>query len=456
MASADGWTTFPAERQGAVIEMRAGQRGGPLPFEASFDFGERIIKTKVTAKRWLRRTRDINSGVFCNRVCVTLKSRKPFLDKENREGGANNLVFEFRGNQTDAPDERGRRIERETHGRINDAAQRRTRTKHQPILVLRLRAASLLEGVQLGDGGRGNERAISDRSSVIVLRHVLSMHQPIQRRARYKHQPIRVLRLRAASLLEGVQLDEGGRRNERATSDKSSVSVQRLGQTRHQPIRVLRLRAASPLEGVQLDEGGRRNERAISDKSSVTVQRHGQTRHQPIRVLRLRAASLLEGVQTQQTQAMSTNDGTLVGDATGAQLLEGFAAQRTHGIIQSPGSNDASSTLQMKFFQRTMVTMLHTLMNLRVHVPDQTMGSSVFHAADLMSNESRGKPAQVLLLRAASPRAGEAQVEAEGDEVTLPVVEPMTAATLCGVFGTEYTSRAQAEAIWSEPITTDL
>ena len=307
MASADGWTTFPAERQGAVIEMRAGQRGGPLPFEASFDFGERIIKTKVTAKRWLHRTRDINSGVFCNRVCVTLKSRKPFLDKENREGGANNLVFEFRGNQTDAPDERGRRIERETHVRINDAAQRRTWTKHQPI-----------------------------------------------------------------------------------------------------------------------------------------------------RVLRLRAASLLEGVQTQQTQAMSTNDGTLVGDATGALLLEGFAAQRTHGIIQSPGSNDASSTLQMKFFQRTMVTMLHTLMSLRVHVPDQTMGSSVFHAADLMSNESRGKPAQVLLLRAASPRAGEAQVEAEGDEVTLPVVEPMTAATLCGVFGTEYTSRAQAEAIWSEPITTDL
>ena len=184
MASADGWTTFPAERQGAVIEMRAGQRGGPLPFEASFDFGERIIKTKVTAKRWLRRTRDINSGVFCNRVCVTLKSRKPFLDKENREGGANNLVFEFRGNQTDAPDERGRRIERETHVRINDAAQRRTWTKHQPIRVLRLRAASLLGGVHLGEGGRGNERAISDRSSVIVQRHGQTRHQPIQRRAR--------------------------------------------------------------------------------------------------------------------------------------------------------------------------------------------------------------------------------------------------------------------------------
>ena len=119
MASADGWTTFPAERQGAMIEMRAGQRGGPLPFEASFDSGERIINTKGTAKRWIRRTRDVNSGVFCNRVYVTPKSWKLFLDKENQEGGANNLVFEFRGNQTDAPDERARRNERGTHARIN-------------------------------------------------------------------------------------------------------------------------------------------------------------------------------------------------------------------------------------------------------------------------------------------------------------------------------------------------
>ena len=45
-------------------------------------------------------------------------------------------------------------------------------------------------------------------------------------------------------------------------------------------------------------------------------------------------------------------------------------------------------------------------------------------------NANRGKPDRVLRLRAASLRAGEAQVEAEGDEVTLPVEEPMTAATL--------------------------
>ena len=41
--SADGWTTFPAERQVAAIEMRVGQNGGPLPFEAIFDFGEPIV-----------------------------------------------------------------------------------------------------------------------------------------------------------------------------------------------------------------------------------------------------------------------------------------------------------------------------------------------------------------------------------------------------------------------------
>jgi hypothetical protein len=45
-------------------------------------------------------------------------------------------------------------------------------------------------------------------------------------------------------------------------------------------------------------------------------------------------------------------------------------------------------------------------------------------------NANRGKPDRVLRLRAASLRAGEAQVETEGDEATLPVEEPMTAATL--------------------------
>ena len=45
-------------------------------------------------------------------------------------------------------------------------------------------------------------------------------------------------------------------------------------------------------------------------------------------------------------------------------------------------------------------------------------------------NANRGKPDRVLRLRVASLRAGEAQVEAEGDEVTLPVEGPMTVTTL--------------------------
>ena len=101
MASADGWTTFPAKRQVAAIEMRVGQNGGPLPSEAIIDLGAPIINnlpevaTKLTAtvrdasalksqhesvqfrnrrtlraffatKRRLLRTRIPTSGVFCN------------------------------------------------------------------------------------------------------------------------------------------------------------------------------------------------------------------------------------------------------------------------------------------------------------------------------------------------------------------------------------------------------
>jgi len=44
--------------------------------------------------------------------------------------------------------------------------------------------------------------------------------------------------------------------------------------------------------------------------------------------------------------------------------------------------------------------------------------------------EDEAKPAPALLLRAERLGAGEAQVEAEGDEVTLPAEEPRTATTL--------------------------
>jgi hypothetical protein len=44
--------------------------------------------------------------------------------------------------------------------------------------------------------------------------------------------------------------------------------------------------------------------------------------------------------------------------------------------------------------------------------------------------EDEAKPAPALLLRAARLGAGEAQVEMEGEKVTLPVGEPRTATTL--------------------------
>ena len=47
-----------------------------------------------------------------------------------------------------------------------------------------------------------------------------------------------------------------------------------------------------------------------------------------------------------------------------------------------------------------------------------------------MRREDEVKPASALLLRAERLGAGEVQVEAEGDEVTLQVEEPRTATTL--------------------------
>ena len=238
--SADGWAASPAKKQVAAIKRRAGQNVGPLPFEAIIESCEPIINRKETAKRWIRRTRDTIPSTSCNRVYVIPKSRKPFLDKQNQDGGANNLVFEFRGNQTDAQDQSGRRNERVTHASINDAAHRRVRTKHHLIRVLHLRVASLSEGVHPDKGVRRVERAASDRTNDSALRRVQT-----------RHHPIRVLLLRVASLSERVRLDKG---------------------IRHHPIRVLRLRAASLSEGVQLDKRIRRVEPEVPGREGARTQ----------------------------------------------------------------------------------------------------------------------------------------------------------------------------------------
>ena len=49
MVSEDEGTTSFAKSQVAAIELRVGQNGGPLPFEAIFNFGEPIVNI---LRRW--------------------------------------------------------------------------------------------------------------------------------------------------------------------------------------------------------------------------------------------------------------------------------------------------------------------------------------------------------------------------------------------------------------------
>ena len=235
--STDRWTTFLARRQVAAIEMRVGQNGGPLPSEASFDFGGPIINIAHATKRRIRRTRGTIKGVFCNKVYVIRKFWNNFLDNKNQEGGAKNLVFQFRG-------------------------------------------------ISIGSKGNG-------------------------------------------------QIDG------RATFGWISVARDR---------------------------------------------RHGQTKHQPTTVLRPRGASLVEGLEKRRRASMASEARTTV--ATGEHtiiMMDGFEKRRTHGSIQSAGTDDVSSTLQMKFFNVAVANMRHTQMVLRVHVPEQIVDISLFQGADLLS-----------------------------------------------------------------------
>ena len=125
--SADGWTTFPAKRQVAAIEMRVGQNGGPLPFEAIIDFDEPIVyfvyflhgpsrRAFFATKPGLRRTRVTIPGVSCN----------SFYAKGHGGGGGRD------GGRCRAGLRLGRAVRREN--------------EVKPVQVLGLRAASLWAG----------------------------------------------------------------------------------------------------------------------------------------------------------------------------------------------------------------------------------------------------------------------------------------------------------------------
>ncbi len=81
--SADGWTTFLPMRQVAAIEMRVGQNGGPLPFEAIIEFG-RTCCIRYTFTRTSRRA----FFVFCNREGRFLRLRAEGLWAGEAQGGA--------------------------------------------------------------------------------------------------------------------------------------------------------------------------------------------------------------------------------------------------------------------------------------------------------------------------------------------------------------------------------
>ena len=84
-------------------------------------------------------------GVFCNKVYVIRKFWNNFLDKEDREGGAKNLV---RGISTRSKGI-GQIDGRATFGWVSVAPDRRRgQAQHQPTTVLRPRGTSLVEGLE--------------------------------------------------------------------------------------------------------------------------------------------------------------------------------------------------------------------------------------------------------------------------------------------------------------------
>ena len=133
-ASAYGWTTFPAERQVKAIEMRAGQNDGPLPFEASFEFGEPIVYIlyflhELQEGRFLQQRRAFlatEPGILRTRVTIPGVSCNSFYAKGHGGGGGRD----------------GRRCREEL--RLGRAVRREDEVKPAP--ALRFRAGRLWAG----------------------------------------------------------------------------------------------------------------------------------------------------------------------------------------------------------------------------------------------------------------------------------------------------------------------
>jgi len=275
--SAEGWTTVPAERKVAAVEMRVGQNGGPLPFEASFDFGNTIINGALATKRWIRRTRCTTKGVFCNKGYVIRKSWNILLDKEivfldeeiiflgkeNRDGGANNLVFQSRGTSTHSKGN-GRIDGRATFGWVSVARdRRRERSKHQLKAASLFRAGRLAVGLEeIRRSPMASSTAASGQIDGRATFGWVSVAQD-RRRERPKHQPTPALLFRAGRLAVGLE-------EIRRSSMASSTGDRRRERPKHQPTPALLFRAGRLAVGL---EEIRRSSMASSTAANAATQK---------------------------------------------------------------------------------------------------------------------------------------------------------------------------------------
>ena len=86
--------------------------------------------------------------------------------------------------------------------------------------------------------------------------------------------------------------------------------------------------------------------------------------------------------ELQTSTDMQTSSATAEPKVT---MMDGFEQRRMHGSIQSAGTDDVSSAQQMKFFEMAMKNMQYTQMVLRVHVPEQTVDTALFHGTNQLN-----------------------------------------------------------------------
>jgi len=201
MASADGWTTFPAKRQVAAIEMRVGQNGGPLPSEAIIDLGAPIINNLPEVATKLTATVRDASALKSQHESVQFRNRRTlraFFATKLRTRIPTSGVFctSFYAEEKDAMGERCREG-------LRQGRAMRSENRGEPDRVLRLRDARLLAGEAPGEveGDADGHGSWRKDATVERCREGLRLGRAVRNANKIK--PTKVLRLRDARLLAG-------------------------------------------------------------------------------------------------------------------------------------------------------------------------------------------------------------------------------------------------------------